>query len=119
MEFIARQTRPQQIEINGVKYPAIWSFKAIAEMESYTETSHLYSLARFNLGIRTGKDITGAIIGMISAAGVTCKDALGADALPQTVEQSLNPADEDSLFEQIRRIIADQGDQPDGDPKNA
>lgn len=119
MNFIMRETQPMNLKINGMEYPAIWNFRAIAKMEEYTELMHLYTLARFKQKHFEPKELIGALYGMLSAAGVTC-ELDGKDVLASAIEQSIKPSDEIEILEQIEKVISVQGDQPaEGDPKNA
>lgn len=119
MNFILRETQPMNIRINGVEYPAIWSFKAISIMENYTELMHLFTLARFKEGRFEPKEFIGALIGMLQAAGVTY-EVDGKDALAFALLTSIRPSDEAEIQKQMMKIIEAQGDQPkDGDSKNA
>jgi len=120
VNFILRETQPLTLTVNGVEYPAIWNFKAIAIMEDYSGLMHLYSIARLKAGNPELKDLIGAIYGMLSAAGVTCVGATGKDVLIDAIIQSVSPADELSILDQVKKIIAIQGDQPKEDnSKNA
>jgi hypothetical protein len=120
MNFIIRETQPQNITINGVEYPAIWNFKAIALMEDFTGWMHLFTMARFKDGkFFEVKEFIGALYGMLSAAGVVCVDESGKDVLAAAIEQSIKPSDEVEIAKQVKKIIDLQGDQPkEGDSKN-
>ena len=119
MNFIIRETQPLSLTINGVEYPAIWNFNAIAKMEDYTGLMHLYTLARFKENRFEPKEFIGALVGMLSAAGVVY-EVEGKDALADALMQSINPSEELEISKQIMKIIAAQGDQPKEDnSKNA
>lgn len=119
MNFIQRETKPRRLKINGVEYPAIWNFIAIARMEDYCGTMHLYTIQRFKFDLYTAKELIGAVVGMLSAAGVVCVNEKGEDMLEKAVEMSILPGEEEEITNQIRSIIADQGEPPEGDQKNA
>lgn len=125
MQFILRETAPQIIEINGIKYPAIWNFRAIALMEEYTGISHLYSIARIKSEVITSKDIVGFFAGMMISAGVEYpareedENLVKGNALAKALEKSLKPEDQKLYVNQILKIISVQGDQPaEGESKN-
>lgn len=119
MNFIIRETQPINLKINGIEYPAIWNFKAIAIMENFTGLMHLYTLARFKEGHFEPKEFIGALLGMLQAAGVECLDQTGKDVLAEALEQSIKPSEEEAIQEQLMIIINAQGDQPEENPKNA
>ena len=113
MNFIARETQPLSLTINGVEYPAIWNFRAIAIMENYSEFMHLFTLSRYKEGkFVFVREFIGAIYGMLSAAGVSCVDAEGNDILVDALLQSIKPSDEPEIAAQVKKIIELQGDQP-------
>jgi hypothetical protein len=121
MNFIRRETQPQNITINGVEYPAIWNFNAIAKMEDHSGFMHLFTMLRFKDGkFFEVKEFIGALYGMLSAAGVVCVDESGKDVLAAAIEQSIKPSDEVEIYKQLNEIIKLQGDQPrENQPKNA
>ena len=120
MNFIMRETQPMTLTINGVTYPAIWNFNAIAKMEEYTELMHLFTLGRIKDGrFCLVKEFIGAVYGMLTAAGVTCVID-GKDVLADAIVQSIRPDEEEAIYKQVMAIISAQGDQPaEGEPKNA
>ena len=119
MNFIIRETQPLSLTINGVEYPAIWSFKAISIMEDYTGIMHLYTLARFKEGKFEPRELIGALVGVLQAAGVVCELG-GKDVLADALMQSIKPSEESEITRQLMVIISAQGDQPaEGDQKNA
>ena len=119
MNFILRETQPLNLTINGVEYPAIWNFKAIAIMEDYTGFMHLYTLARFKKEQFEPKEFIGALLGVLKAAGVTY-EIDGKDVLADALMQSVRPSEEKEIQKQLMVIISAQGDQPaEGEPKNA
>ena len=105
LQFIKRETKPQEIEIAGIKYPAIYNFNAISTMEDYTETAHGFTLSRFSMNIYTAKEFIGCLCGMLSAAGVM----VDADALAE----GINPDEEQAIFDQMMKIIREQSPKPD------
>ena len=114
MNFIRRETSPQTITINGVDYPAIWNFNAIAKMEDYSGFMHLFTMSRFKDGkFFEVKEFIGALYGMLSAAGVVCVDETGKDVLADALIQSIKPSEEVGIYKQVNEIIKLQGDQPD------
>lgn len=120
MNFIIRETRPMAIKINGVEYPAIWNFEAIAIMEDHTQLMHLYIVKQFREGHFEVKPMIGALVGMLKAAGVVCSDENGKDMLASALMQSIRPEEQEYIQTRIMEIISAQGDQPaEGDPKNA
>ena len=121
MNFIRRETQPQNITINGVDYPAIWNFNAIAKMEDYSGFMHLFTMSRAKDGkFFEVKEFIGALYGMLSAAGVVCVDETGKDVLSDALIQSIKPSEEEAITKQVKRIIELQGDQPkEDDRKNA
>lgn len=121
MNFIIRETQPQIITINGVDYPAIWNFNAIAKMEDYTGFMHLFTMSRAKDGkFFEVKEFIGALYGMLSAAGVVCLNEAGEDVLADALIQSIKPSEEEAITKQVKKIIELQGDQPkEADAKNA
>lgn len=120
MNFIIRETQPLKMKINGVEYPAIWNFKAISLMEDFTGIMHLFTLSRFREGRFEPKELIGALVGVLKAAGVECPDQTGKDALAEALMASIRPDEEKSICEQLMTVISAQGDQPaEGDQKNA
>lgn len=120
MNFIIRETHPMAIRINGIEYPAIWNFEAIAIMEDYAQLMHLYVVKQFREGHFEVKPMIGALVGMLKAAGVTCPDENGKDMLADALMQSIRPSEHEYIQTRILEIISAQGDQPaEGDPKNA
>lgn len=107
MQFIKREIKPQEIEIAGQKYPAIYNFNAIATMEDYTETAHSFTLSRLSIGACTAKEFIGCLHGMLSAAGVEVE--------PETLAENIDPEEEKAIFDQMLKIIRDQSP----DPKNS
>ncbi len=88
-------------------------------MEDYTGLMHLYTLARFKEGRFEPKELIGALVGMLQAAGVVCELG-GKDVLADALMQSIKPSEESEITRQLMVIISAQGDQPaEGDPKNA
>lgn len=119
MNFIRKETKPLEITINGVSYPAIWNYNAISIMEDYTGLMHLFTIARFSEGRFETKEFIGSLLGMLKAAGVTC-ELDGKDYLAQALIESIKPSEEIAIIDQIKSIIEIQGDQPKaGDQKNA
>lgn len=120
MNFILRETSPMTIKINGVEYPAIWNYKAISIMEDYTGLMHLYTVSRFREGHFEPKELIGALVGVLKAAGVVCESQTGEDLLAEALIQTLRPDEEEAITSRLMEIISAQGDQPaEGDPKNA
>lgn len=120
MNFIRRETTPQNIMINGVEYPAIWNFNAIAKMEDYTGYMHLFTLARFKDGkFFEVKEFIGALYGMLSAAGVSLSDDNGKDVLVTALMHSILPSEEPAITARMMEIIKLQGEQPGEPSKNA
>lgn len=113
MQFIKRAIEPQEIEVAGVKYPAIWSFRAIATMEEYTGYPHSVTLGRFAQGVRSATDLIGMLLGMLTAAGVE----VTADELADNLDP--DPEAEQALAMQMIAIVIGQSLNDGDESKNA
>lgn len=113
MQYIKRAIEPQEIEVAGGKYPAIWSFRAIAAMEEYTGYPHSVTLARFSQGVRSATDLIGMLLGMLTAAGVE----VTADDLADSLDP--DPEAEQALAMQMIALVIGQSVNEGDEPKNA
>ena len=132
MKFIKREIEPHMLKVAGGEYPAIFSYRAISEIEEITGIQYTYTLFRLdseydengilvqdidgdipNLGLTT-RETAGIVFGMLKAAGV--------DVTYQDLLDSVTPSETIGLIKQIKSIIKyqdiDYEKEKDGDPKN-
>jgi hypothetical protein len=112
MQLILKEIEAQEIVIRGEKFPAIFSHKAIALCEDYTDVSYMLTLARLKMDMLTGREIIGLIYGVLTAAGVECST--------ENLEVALTKQDEDEILPQIKKLIEHQNiPEDEGKTKNA
>lgn len=111
MRFIKRESQSHVLKVAGAEYPAIYSMQAIAHLEEYTETHHLFTQQRLEMDVLTAKEVIGYCYGMMAAAGV--------EVDVNELAASISPADSADLIEQIKKIVTDQKSEPIKETKNA